>query len=182
MQVAKRVGFVSVSVLGLVLSAACGGGSSNSSATTQTEDAYCQARESRITACAGDSGVSVGSFDRNDFRRGCGRDYRCAVAVAANPDAYFSCRSNTNCARDTESDDCLSQSARGIVRPESDVCAKKYASCKAAKEKTFDDDTCAGLNAMRDDVVGKVVACLDRPCGEIEDCVEATLEAISPDC
>lgn len=160
-------------------SVACGGSSSSGggSGTSQTEEGFCASRSSRQTACAPDGGGGV-SFSRES----CGKDYRCTVAIARAPDAYFACRTQTDCNASTSDDTCLARSAAGVSRPEADTCAKKYASCKAAGGKTFDDELCSALPALRDDVLAKLAPCFDKDCKEVGPCVDATAKAISIDC
>lgn len=98
-----------------------------------------------------------------------------------NPDSYLSCRSNQDCNAGGD-DDCMRQSAGTRVVPISDVCAKKYAECKAAGGKAFDDDTCPILNALNDSTNDRIGSCFDKPCDQIGDCIEASYEAAAPAC
>lgn len=169
---------VSVLAASLATAFACGGstGSPAGGTASQTEAQWCDARQSRAAKCAVDSGVAP-SFDRAK----CGREYRCTVAVAAAPDAYFACRTNADCSAKTSGDYCEAQSAVGRTSPGAETCAKKYAECKAAGGATFSDETCS-LAAERDDVAAKVLACVDGPCDQVSDCVKALKKAVAPDC
>jgi hypothetical protein len=172
---------VVVAVLGF---AACdsgtsssGGASGGAGVASQTLQTYCDARETRSNQCVPD-----GSTPTTFSRTRCTSEYNCALAAYANPDAYLTCRTNPDCAASNSDDKCLSQSAGGRVVALSDVCAKKYASCKSQGSKTFDDDTCPLLNAIGDAVNAKLAPCFDKACAEIGDCLESSLKAAANDC
>jgi hypothetical protein len=171
--------WLSLSTTVAVLAACSGGtgGTTGGGGTTQTAQSYCDNRESVSASCQSDAGSGF-TFNRND----CNDDYTCAVALYVAPDAYFACRTNTDCAVRRGSDSCLAESAQGRTVPQADPCAKKYAACKAAGGKSFDDDTCPVLNALNDSALTKIAACLDKPCDQISECVKATVKAISPGC
>lgn len=178
--------------LALLLTAtasACSGGvggtvssssSGSSGGVVRAESTYCSDRESQAKACAADSGVDAGSltFDRNS----CAADYRCYGALLAAPDAYLACRTNPDCSASKSKDTCLAKAGEGRTTDKSDVCAKKYAECKAAGGKSFDDETCGALRSLAPDPLAKVAACLDKPCDQVSACIDATVTAISPDC
>jgi hypothetical protein len=169
----------SIVALGLVLVACSGGSGGGTGGATTTEDGYCTTKFERAQRCAGDGGSTI-----TDNRSLCGSEYRCKVQILANPDSYFACRTNAECssANEARNKACTTQSAGGATRPESDTCAKKYAACKNAGGKSFDNDTCPELNALRTDVLSKVMPCFEKACNEVGDCVEATLNAAAPDC
>lgn len=164
--------------LGLVTSLACSGGSSEVGANgaTTSEEGYCSALSRRAQRCTADSGVPV-----TDKRASCGKDYRCNVALLSRPDAYFACRTKSECTG-AGNEACTAQAAGGAGRPEADTCAKRYASCKSAGGKSFDNDTCPTLSAVRADALARIMPCFDKPCGDIDDCVVATVNAFAPDC
>ena len=176
MSVSQARGWISAAVVGVVLTVACGGATSGS--VSLTEESYCQGREKCATDCAGDSGMVTSAFRRSD----CGKDYRCKLAIAANPNGYFSCRTDGDCRASSSDDSCLAKSATGMFRPEADTCAKKYASCKSSKEKAWDDDLCSLISAFRDNVVTSLATCFEKPCGEVGECLEASIKAVSLDC
>jgi hypothetical protein len=163
----------------LALVVACSGGTTNtggSGGTTFVAQSYCDQREARTKSCAPDGAV-LPPYDRG----GCTRDYDCAVALLANPDGYLRCRSNPDCSQSTSDDRCSAQAAVGTA-PQADACAKKYAECKSAGGKTFSDDTCGSLNALNASSQQKVYACIEKPCDQIRDCIDATVKAIHPSC
>jgi|GEM_PF-5951842 len=170
-----------LSALAASVVVACSGNTAGSSSgvgiVSRTEAQYCADRESRVTTCAADSGTSV-VFDRS----GCGRDYRCRTVLLAAPDAYLSCRTNPDCGARTSDDSCLGEAGRGRSTAEADRCAKRYAECKASGGKGFDDDSCPVFPAIEPSALVKLTACLDKPCEQIEDCLEATVKALHPDC
>jgi len=160
------------------------GGTSGSSGTSggivRAESTYCSDRETLTKACAADSGVDAGSitFDQ----KSCGEEYRCYGALLASPDAYLACRTNPDCSASKSKDTCLAKAGEGRTTDKADACAKKYAECKAAGGKSFDDETCAALRSLAPDPLAKVAACLDKPCDQVSACMDATVTAISPDC
>jgi len=177
----KTASLASIVALGLVLVACSGGSGGGTGGATTTEDGYCTTKFERAQRCAGDGGSTI-----TDNRSLCGSEYRCKVQILANPDSYFACRTKAECrgaGNEAGNEACTTQSAGGATRPESDTCAKKYAACKSAGGKSsFDNDTCPELNALRTDVLSKVMPCFEKACNEVGDCVEATLNAAAPDC
>ena len=174
MRVLCTTAFVSALI---AIAIACGGGSgSTTGATSQTSTSYCDSREARSKKCLPD-GATPTTFNRGS----CTEDYDCAIATLVNPDGYLSCRSNQDCNSGGD-DECMRQSAGNRTVPLSDVCAKKYAECKAAGGKAFDDDTCPILNALNDATNDRIGTCFDKPCDQISDCIKVSYEAAAPAC
>ncbi|MBX3188383.1 MAG: hypothetical protein KF819_15305 [Labilithrix sp.] len=169
--------------LGAALAFSAGGCSTGTSTSSggvgavQSEVDYCTRREERVKSCAPD-GSTPGPVSRD----GCGRDYRCAQLTMIDPASYLACRTTTDCAQSVSDDKCLGVVASAAIsgKDQADACAKKVASC-GDEGKRF-DETCPLLPAFNADALAKLAACLDRPCDQIDDCFEATYEALSPDC
>lgn len=165
------------------------------SSTPSVED-YCGKLKARYDACpngsggpsadpapVGDGGTAPTPTRPAFNQANCERDHRCITALFDNAvtRGYLDCASNTDCSVSTSKcdDDAISA---GPNATEADTCAKKYAECKNGKDGDFDDDICTAVKALNSDTLSKVMPCLDKPCREIEDCVEATTEAISAGC
>ncbi len=167
---------------GIVLVAlACGGGSGSTSGgstgtTTQTQTSFCDAREAVVKKCAPDG--SIGELDRPR----CNREFDCNVAVLVDPDAYFNCRTRDDCVVGAGDDRCRREAAGNRTVPLSDVCAKKFAECKAAGGLGFDDEVCPMLNAFTDAMNERLAECFAKPCDQIDDCLEVSYEAAAPAC
>ncbi len=159
-----------------------------------TVEDYCGKLKARYDACPGGSGFQdpAPSVDggttptptRPAFNQAaCEKSHRCLTALFDNKvtNDYLACASNTECSASTSNCDDNALSA-GPNATEADVCAKKYAACKAGKDGDFDDDICGSVKALNSDTLSKVMVCFDKPCKEIDDCVEATTQAISADC
>lgn len=112
----------------------------------------------------------------------CTKSHSCLTALydTAMVNKFLDCASNTDCAVNVSrcDDDAI---AAGPNPTEADTCAKKYAECKAGP-KGFDDDICVSIRGLNSDALSKVVPCLDKPCDQIDDCVEATVNTIAPGC
>ncbi len=177
------VATIGVSIVGASASCSSGSGGISANGVTLSAVSYCDKREARSKSCAGDTGVA---FDAGPYNRdSCTKDYNCAAAVQKNPDGYLSCRSNPDCSAKTSDDNCLAQGASAVPAgsvPLTDVCAKKYAACKSAGGKSFDDGTCPILPTFVQPLLDRLGTCFDKPCDQVKDCLSSTYAAFSPDC
>ncbi len=87
-----------------------------------------------------------------------------------------------DCTTSAGNDRCFNEAAKGRSAPQADTSAKKYAECKSGSGKAFDDDTCGLLPGLNASALAKLAACIDKPCDQIDDCLDATRDAISPAC
>jgi hypothetical protein len=173
-------GFVGVVALGSV--AACSGtGSPNVSGVTATESSYCEQRAARSRNCAPDTGVVFDAGTSTGTSSACAEDFRCVVAIFAYPDAYLSCRSNPDCSASTGDNACAEKAAQGGSTADRDACLAKRTSCKDSGAKTFDDDTCALLPALKASVARDIMACVQQGCDVIAGCIKNVGEQI-PGC
>lgn len=112
----------------------------------------------------------------------CTRSHTCLTTLyeTALVNKFLDCASNTDCSVSVSrcDDDAISA---GSNATEADTCAKKYAECKAGP-KGFDDDICVSIRGLNSDTLSKVMPCIDKPCDQIDDCVEATVNTIAPGC
>lgn len=159
------------------------------SSTPSVED-YCAKLKARYDACPnGNSGPSAdpalpdgGTPTRPAFNESrCQNEHRCLTSlyVADVTTNYLACASNTDCSVSTSKcdDDAI---AAGPNTTEADTCAKKYAECKSGG-KGFDDDVCVSVRIFNSDTLAKTMVCFDKPCDQIEDCLEATVKTIAGD-
>jgi len=171
--------FVFVAVGGV---AACttGTGGSTVPGVSSTETSYCEQRAARSRSCAPDTGVSLPPPDAGTTgtSSACAEDFRCAVAIYANPEAYLNCKMNPDCSASTSDKTCNAKASEGVSTRDADACLKKRADCKATGAKTFDDDTCAVIPALNAALAQKVVSCLDQPCDQIEACIKSVGDQI----
>lgn len=157
-------------LVALSLTSACG---------VQSESDVCEQRKKRYDACPSDGNRSKPAFDSAK----CSKDYQCVVSVlqSSAADEYFKCQTNQDCSAKV-GDNCFDQaSQKGSNTDEADVCAKKYAECKASG-KSFSDDYCPQIRAYSSDLLSKMMACIDKPCDQISNCLKSTQEAAAPSC
>jgi hypothetical protein len=162
------------------------------SSAPSVED-YCGKLKARYDACpngsngssqpvpATDGGVSTPT--RPAFpESACTDNHRCLTALLETSvfNAYLDCASATDCTVSTSKCD-ESAFASGSHASDADVCAKKYAECKASG-KTFDDDYCTSIRGVNSDILSKLNPCFEKPCDQIDACLDATTEAFAPGC
>lgn len=161
------------------------------SSAPSVED-YCAKLKTRYDTCPNDGVSSNGSGPdggastptRDPFNQTrCTNDHACLTGVfeSAVTNAFLDCATVTDCTVSTNK--CNEQAfAAGSHATEADVCAKKYAECKAAKGSSFSDDYCVNVRGMTSDSLSKVMPCFDKPCDQIKNCIEASVKAIAPSC
>lgn len=163
------------------------------SSAPSVED-YCGKLKARYDACPNgtngsgsepapvvDGGVSTPT--RPAFNQSaCTNSHRCLTTLLETSvvNAYLDCAATTDCTVSTSKCD-ESALANGSHASDADACAKKYAECKASG-KTFDNDYCTSIRAVNSDILSKLNPCFEKPCDQIDACLDATTEAFAPDC
>jgi len=161
------------------------------SSAPSVED-YCGKLKARYDACpnqgtimatVGPDGGTTTTTTRDPFNQSrCTNDHRCLTALLETSvvNAYLDCASATDCSVSTSKCD-ESALANGSHASDADACAKKYAECKASG-KTFDNDYCTSIRAVNSDILSKLNPCFEKPCDQIDACLNATTEAFAPGC
>lgn len=176
----KRIG-VGIVVAMVVAVAACSAGSGSTTpgnGTGFTSQSYCEQRNARLQKCSPtfDSGVDSGVVYVNTSS--CTKDYDCIVAAFSNPDAVLNCKVNPDCSQ-SSGDSCNEKSSSGITT-DRDACLKRREECKA-QGKSFSDDNCVVLPALKPAVAQKLIACTQGACDQVSDCFKA-VEKELPGC
>jgi hypothetical protein len=110
-------------------------------------------------------------------------EYLCLVAVArpGTIDQTYDCLASRECGTPDEACPYQVGSSYGPFATFSTSCLQKHDACP--KGEGFQDDYCAQYTAiMNDTVLSAMTACLEKPCGEIQDCFGAALRDADPAC
>lgn len=180
----KGCGVVGMGVTLVVgLLAACSAGSGGTTTpvqgTTFTAQSYCEQRQARLSKCSNPSGIDSGVVvDAGVSSSSCTKDFECTVGAFANPDAIFTCKTNPDCSQST-GDSCQEKSATGGTG-DRDTCLQRREQCKA-EGKSFDDDNCQILGALKPAIAQKIVACTQGACDQVSTCVK-NVEKEIPGC
>lgn len=169
-------------VIGLL--AACSAGSGGTTTpvqgTTFTAASYCEQRQARTSKCSNptgfDSGVVV--VDAGASSSSCTKDFECTVAAFANPDAILTCRTNPDCSQ-SAGDSCQEKAATGSTA-DRDTCLQRREQCKA-EGKSFSDDNCGILPALKPEIAQKILACAQGACDQVSTCFK-NVEKEIPGC
>ena len=160
-------------ILGLL--AACSAGSGGTTTpvqgTTFTAQSYCEQRQARLSKCSNPTGSDAGVVDAGttSTSSSCAKDFECTVGAFSNPDAILNCRVNPDCSQST-GDSCQEKSATGGTG-DRDTCLQRREQCKA-EGKSFSDDNCVILPALKPAIAQKIMACVQGPCDQVSTCVK----------
>ena len=88
---------------------------------------------------------------------------------------------HVDCSASTGDNACAEKAAQGGSTADRDACLTKRASCKDTGAKTFDDDTCALLPALKAAAARDIMACVQQGCDLIARCIKNVGEQI-PGC
>jgi len=168
-------------VIGLL--AACSAGSGGTTTpvqgTTFTSASYCEQRQARLSKCSNPTGADSGVVvDAGVSSSSCTKDFECTVGAFANPDAIFTCKTNPDCTQ-SSGDSCQEKAATGGTA-DRDTCLQRREQCRA-EGKSFSDDNCAILPALKSAVAQKIVACTQGPCDQVSTCFK-NVEKEIPGC
>ena len=158
-----------------MLAACVGAGSAATADPARIKD-YCSKIAERAQRCAPEPAKAT----PYDTAR-CEREATCLAPAlrAVVITAYYDCLSGRACG--VSDDGCVTTAAQNNPATQTGndfgtKCRDKYAACKAAKDKTFDDDNCFIGALISDEVATNLTRCMEKSCAESKTCVELELD------